>query len=537
MKNKSLNMNLISLFVSSCVFLYIFGYNFLLSNTTFFYFFDHTLPLTGYFAYINDSWHFPLGVTDKIFPGEEFSILWTDSIPIYSFILKIIYSVTGFKLSNPLPLWYLICYLLLGFYIGKVLQLRVKNYFYYILSIILLVNTPLMVHRMLFHAALCAHWLIVASIYYYLLNKENNFNKLIPYAVNTGISIFIHPYLFTIILPIYIVSLYQALRKDGFNKIKNSLTTFITILILYFLTFASNFATATFRRPDYYKYGAEFNSFFCGEFPNSFIDKYLWCSPPYTQFSKEGYAYFGIGIIFLGLLILLQPKKFFKSVKNNLFLSLTLFSMLIYSLGNKWKIAHVQFFEFEPLYLHKKILEVFRATGRYTWAFYYFVCIYLIFLLHRIGKLKYIILVLALIFQLSEASNNYAGKSSWFQRNDNIISQIELSKTMYRNNPNEVLHVLPDERCEFPYIDHYIVALKYLEYGGTIHSTRTARLRIQEEICKDYNIQKSITTYSPYHFVIHDLNKFDANKFNYTCTTFEGIENKNIRPAYCKLNN
>ena len=37
--------------------------------------------------------------------------------------------------------------------------------------------------------------------------------------------------------------------------------------------------------------------------------------------------------------------------------------MLIYSLGNKWKIAHVQFFEFEPLYLHKKILEVFRATG------------------------------------------------------------------------------------------------------------------------------------------------------------------------------
>ena len=35
------------------------------------------------------------------------------------------------------------------------------------------------------------------------------------------------------------------------------------ITSVYFLTFASNFLTATFRRPDYYKYGAEFNSFFC----------------------------------------------------------------------------------------------------------------------------------------------------------------------------------------------------------------------------------------------------------------------------------
>ena len=40
--------------------------------------------LTGYLAFINDTWHFPLAVTDNIYPNGNFSIVWTDSIPIFS---------------------------------------------------------------------------------------------------------------------------------------------------------------------------------------------------------------------------------------------------------------------------------------------------------------------------------------------------------------------------------------------------------------------------------------------------------------------
>ena len=41
----------------------------------------------------------------------------------------------------------------------KILQLKIDNYFFYILGITLLTNTPLMVNRMIFHSALSAHWL------------------------------------------------------------------------------------------------------------------------------------------------------------------------------------------------------------------------------------------------------------------------------------------------------------------------------------------------------------------------------------------
>ena len=42
---------------------------------------------------------------------------------------------------------------------------------------------------------------------------------------------------------------------------------------------------------------------------------------------------------------------------------LVLIAMVLYSFGNKWKIAHVQIFEFEPIDIHKELLYIFRSTG------------------------------------------------------------------------------------------------------------------------------------------------------------------------------
>ena len=541
MKNKSVWMNFISISIGVVTFIYIFGYDFLVSRTTFFYNFDHSAFLTGYLAFINDSWSFPLGVTNNIYPGKNFSIVWTDSIPIYSIFLKIIYNLTGFKLINPLPIWYFICYVLFSYYLGKVLQLRIKNRLTYLLGIILLVNTPLMVNRMIFHSALSAHWLIVASIYFYLLNKDSNYNSMLKHSLNTALSIYIHPYIFTIIFPIYFVSLFQFLKKQGiFNVIRSTIPFTISVLF-YFFGILSDIGTARFIRADYIKYRAEFNSFFCGEFPNQFINNYLWCDPPYTQLSLEGYGYFGLGIIVLGALIFLRPKIFINSIKNNLTLSIVLFFMVLYSFGNIWKIAHLQLFEFEPIEIHMRLLEVFRSTGRYTWAFYYFVSIYVIFNVAKIKiyPLSIVLLVFASFIQLSEASKIYETKSVWFQQNNVPSSQLELSQKIYKSTPNEVLHVLPDERCSFPEIDHYIIALEYLKEGGKVFATRTARLKIDPDICKDYDLNKSLSTYSPSHFVIYDLDEIKDQKYisEYSCEKFPNYYGKNNKPAYCKLKN
>ena len=538
-KNKLL-LNLTSLSIGFLTYIFIFGPDFLLGKTTFFYNFDHPLFLTGYLAFINDTWHFPLAVTDNIYPNNNFSIVWTDSIPIFSIILKIIYSLVGIKLINPFPLWYLLCFILLSFYIGKILQLKIDNYFFYILGITLLTNTPLMVNRMIFHSALSAHWLVVAGIYYYLLNRQNKYNHLNSHAVNTGLSLFIHPYIFTIVFPIYFVSLVNGFYKKNFQNIFRSILIFSSLIVFYTFGFLTNFNQGVYKRPDYVKYRAEFNSFFCGEQPIEIIDKYLWCYPPYTQIHHEGYGYLGIGIIFLFALLIFQPKKTLNSLKENYFMLLVLIAMVLYSFGNKWKIAHVQIFEFEPIDIHKELLYIFRSTGRYTWAFYYFLCFFVVIKLLSIKNKSVAgaLLLIATTFQINESVNIYPGKSGWFQLNEPPVEQLSVSKKIINNDLDKILHVLPDERCaSMPQADHYIIALEFLNAGGTVQSTRTSRLLLDFDFCNDYSINKSLDFYDPYHFVIADIQKVENNALkNYTCENLSRYIHTDSNPAYCKKN-
>ena len=202
------------------------------------------------------------------------------------------------------------------------------------------------------------------------------------------------------------------------------------------------------------------------------------------------------------------------------------------------KIAHVQIFEFEPVSIHIKLLEIFRSTGRYTWAFYYFFSIYLVLNILKYKKESIVIFILSLslFLQLSEASRIYPDKSAWFQLYDPPYEQISLAKEIYDKNSESVLHVLPDERCSFPEADHYIMALEYLNYGGTVFPTRASRLRIDIGFCEDYSINKSLKKYRPYHFVINNIDNLDETDYknDYECSVVSSYIHPTSKPAYCK---
>jgi len=537
-KNK---FNLISIVIGISTYFFIFGIDFFFSKTTFFLNMDHPVVLTGYLAFINDSWHFPLGVTNNIWPGYNFSIVWTDSIPIYSIVLKIIYTIFGIKLSNPFPLWYFICYLLFAYFTGKIIQLKTTDLPTYIFATLLIVNTPLMLNRMIHHSGLSAHWLIVSAIYFYILNKENDNKNLVKFAVYIGLSIYVHPYIFTIVFPIYFVTIASEYLKSGFSKIKNSLITLIGFFTFYFVGILSSidFQSSSFRASDYIKYRAEFNSFFCGEIPNALISEVLWCFRPYTSIDKEGYAYIGIGFIFLLIFLPINIKKVLKNIRENLFLTTTLSLMVIYSFGNIWKISHVQLFEFQPTYLHNELLEIFRAVGRYTWGFYYFLCIYLILNVLKIRKKKIsmLILLVTVSLQLYEMENIYSERQTIFRQFNPPEEQIQLAQKIYTEDGEHMLYVLGDERCTYPEYDHYIVALKYLEYGGVVYGTRTSRIKFDYQFCENYNIEKSLNTYRPYHFLINEIEDFIDTSFkdDYVCEVLPSYIDEKSSPAYCKL--
>ena len=340
------------------------------------------------------------------------------------------------------------------------------------------------------------------------------------------------------VFSIFVITYLLAFKKTKVSELKKSAFVIFGTLTTYFIGFFRIANNGNYSSTDYYKYGAEFNSFFCGEYTPEIINKYLWCYPPYTTFTLEGYAYFGFGVIFLSIFLIFNLKNILVSLKNHLFIGLVLSFMLLYSFGNKWKIAHYQFFEFEPTFLHMKILEIFRATGRYSWPIYYFFLFFLVFRLLNL-KQKYILyplLLIGLTLQIVDMSNIYKDKSEIFQANISTMKQKELSKEIYNDYPDEVLYVLPDERCSWGHIDHYVVALHYLEEGGSLYSTRTARLKINGEICSGYNIEDNIKSNNPFHFVISDLNLLKDNSilYQYTCKEINKISGNELVPGYCK---
>ena len=219
---------------------------------------------------------------------------------------------------------------------------------------------------------------------------------------------------------------------------------------------------------------------------------------------------------------------------------LVLIGMVLYSFGNKWKIAHVQIFEFEPIDIHKELLYIFRSTGRYTWAFYYFLCFFVVIKLLSIKNKSVAgaLLLIATTFQINESVNIYPGKSGWFQLNEPPVEQLSISKKIINNDLDKILHVLPDERCaSMPQADHYIIALEFLNAGGTVQSTRTSRLLLNFDFCDDYSINKSLDFYDPYHFVIADIQKVENNALkNYTCENLSRYIHTDSNPAYCKKN-
>ena len=135
-------------------------------------------------------------------------------------------------------------------------------------------------------------------------------------------------------------------------------------------------------------------------------------------------------------------------------------------------------------------------------------------------------------------NNIYESKSVLFQVNTSTEVQSLMAKNIYMEHPKQTLYLLPDETCAWGEIDHYIVALYYLNQGGSIHSTRTARLKINTSSCDGYKVKDDIEEKNPFHFLLNDIALIEGTdiKNQYNCIPIKSFVESNRRPVYCKKN-
>lgn len=342
---------------------------------------DLSFQYLGWEYFRHSSFGFPLGKAPNFFATHGSYLSLSDSMPIYSFVFK--YTLGWFLPSDQncqiTGFWFLLCLCLQGHYAWKIGREITDNIHYQIIFLLFLVCPPVLSYRFI-HAALCAHWVILALLWDYI-RKTSIQDKSIHGIIICLISSCLHPYLwlFTIVLYTAVLAKHHFYLKD-IAFLKSVITIIATVAGTFFMWFIFGyFEVSGDTDTNFSLYSANLNTF---------LDPYgtskiVHGIPNHHMEQYEGFGYVGLGIILLALVFNQKIRRGIVAVSkinspHYPLLLATLF-LFLYSLTNMITFYDLIIFEYDfNTELTNKFTSTFRGAGRYVWLAVYLVMIFVL---------------------------------------------------------------------------------------------------------------------------------------------------------------
>lgn len=366
----------------------------------------------GWAYFREEPWTFPIGnIQNYNYPAGT-NIGLTDSIPLLGIFFKLFSILLGEEFQY-FGFWLLLCFFLNGYYSYKIFKL-----YYDESKIVLLISTffiivnPVLLYRGM-HPALCGQWLILASLYNYL--KNSNINNVLSINKNQFLilvlSALINPYLFLMVVGFNLIIPFKNYFYDKTLNLKQTIIfpviSIITVLILWYfvglITLKNDKGLEVID--SYGLYGFNLNNFYnsCG------YSKFLKQLPWTNHHQYEGFAYLGLGFIILSILLFIFyfiKIKSFRFNKKLIPLFLLVICYTLFSITNKISYGE-NIIEYPTLGIIKKVGNIFRASGRFIWIFYYTLYLFVLLLAIKFkvnNKIKISILTVLFAFQIYDIS-------------------------------------------------------------------------------------------------------------------------------------
>ncbi|QNM86466.1 glycosyltransferase [Polaribacter pectinis] len=347
----------------------------------------------GWTYFREASWGFPLGNMYNYYYPLGTNVGFTDSIPLLALMLKPFsrFLTSDFQYFGA---FMLLAFLLNAIFTVKILQLFKVNKIIILGAVIIIITSPLFLYRGM-HPALTAHWLIIASFYYYLCppSKLNpikaNWIQVLLFVLSAGI----HPYLaamvfgFSIILPLknYFYDKSISLKSAIFFPIISISSGFFFWYILGVIGIKGS--TSIAGAGNYGKSTFNLNSFIN---PYEYSSQFLSGLKSVSLEQLEGFSYLGLGMIIISLVVaiyslyLVFDKRILKEYKYILPLFLFTILLLLFSISNIVTFGDEVLFEIPIPEFIKTLGGIFRANGRFCWPFYYFLVIFSIIIFSKL---------------------------------------------------------------------------------------------------------------------------------------------------------
>ena len=482
---------------------------------------DLTQHYLGWRGYRASDWYFPIGMLDTLAYPNKTSVIFTDSIPIYAFVFKLLSPVLPDKFQY-MGFFGIISFVLLGLCTARIIYPKTKNKAITILACILFMFTPVLIMRMYGHTALASQWLIVFSLDL-IFNSDKYEEKRKLYttiALMGAFSAMLHIYYILMCGIILIGYLIISFLRD-----KNIIKCFSLLLNYIISAAAVVWIFGGFTNTQNEAGGLEKYSFNLNGFINSQGNSKLFKALPLCQDAQyEGFAYLGAGVIFITLLALCifvikvkNKRKFFKdNFKQIIAVGLVFLISVFVAASPKITLNDMILVWLRlPNFIIEK-WSIFRATGRIIW-----IAIYIIMILGILGiaatdhkRIACIILLAAIGLQIYDTSDVLLAKNKRFNNVSTYKTSLETTDFWDRLAQNkELKHVIYYETPESKIMNS--ITNWALDNGKTVSDFYFARrLNKSDKNYKNIDFEKP-SSENIYIFALEDKTACTKYNLNY----------------------
>jgi hypothetical protein len=385
----------------------------------------------GWYFYRNEAWQFPLGQVSNYFHPLGTNVGYTDSIPLLALFFKVFAGILPEDFQY-FGIWLLVCHLLAAYCTYRLCGLLGLGPLPTFLAALFVVTNPVLIFRGM-HPALCAHWLLIAGIYLYLLNpKTVAVSRILLYqALLLLISALLNPYLCFMVLG---CSFIIALKLSFFDKALKTAHFFAylgaSVVGLLAVWYVVGMITVGKKEEfavegAYGLYSLNLNALYNA----SGFSKLLPSLKQVSWHQYEGYMYLGAGIILLlfASVALLVYRRFVPARRsapeqsndyffNGATLTPMLLLGLLYTLFSLTHVVSVNdqvLFKIPAPSLVVQLGNIFRASARFFWLPYYLIFLAAIIIVAK-SRLKppvrTALLAAALVIQLYDTQSLLTGR-------------------------------------------------------------------------------------------------------------------------------
>jgi hypothetical protein len=352
----------------------------------------------GWEWFRQDPWSFPLGrIQSYGYPFGTF-LSYLDSIPLFAIPFKVLSPLLGARFQY-LGLWELTS-VIMQFLMGMlILGEFTRSYPLRIVGASLLVLSPPMILRTFHHNSLTAQWILLAGIWFILLEYRHRLWRW-AWPALFGVAMLVHLYYAAMLLPLWGVGLYFRYSR---GKLSWQLGVDILVVTGVLLLTAYSIGLFSLDTGDLVKFGFGLYSWNLNGLVNPLqYSSILSELAVVSDRQHEGFSYLGLGNLFI------LPTAVFLFLQNDwsrrrlyFFLPLALAALLycIYALSQKAFIGLQPIWDMDvPEFLFRQF-SLFRASGRFIWPVFYLVVLFGMISVLRNYRWPALVLGLALVLQ------------------------------------------------------------------------------------------------------------------------------------------